>query len=144
MVSYVLDTVTLSELRKDPPRESVVRFIDEIPNDRLFLSVITIGEIANGIDRMPFGNRRTAFLEWLREIQMLFSGNILPIDEAIAERWGRIDAAVRRKGGKLDVPDGLIAATAMAHNLTVVTRNVKDFEPTGVPIINPWLDGDDN
>ncbi|HYI24687.1 MAG TPA: type II toxin-antitoxin system VapC family toxin [Thermomicrobiales bacterium] len=143
MVSYVLDTVTISEMRKEPSNASVIRFLETTDNERLFLSVMTIGEIFDGIDRMPFGARRNEFLVWLLDIKESYGERIISVDEAIAERWGQLSALVHRAGGQLKVVDGLIAATAQVHGLTVVTRNAKDFEPTGVPIINPWLDEDD-
>lgn len=143
MVNYLLDTVTVSEMRKTPSNASVVRFLDTIESENVFLSVLTIGEMMDGIGRMPIGARRTSFLEWLRETRASFSDRILPVDEEVAEEWGRLRALVHREGGRLQAVDGLIAATAQVHGLTVVTRNVKDFEQTGVALLNPWLDEDD-
>ncbi len=140
MVKYLIDTVVISELIKDPPQQSVIQFLDTIGNQHAFISVMTIGEIVNGIDRMPPGSHRTRYAEWLRETRNTFTAHILPVDEEVAEQWGQLSALVHRTGGKLDVADGLIAATAFVHSLTVVTRNVSDFERTGVPFVNPWLD----
>lgn len=142
MVSYVLDTMVISELRKDSPQQSVMRFLGEIHDAQAFLSVITIGEIADGIGRMPAGARRTMFAGWFLDVRRSFSDRILPVDEEIAEIWGRMSATVHRAGGKLDVADGLIAATALANDLTIATRNVRYFRETGVPTFDPW-DGND-
>lgn len=142
MVSYLLDTVVISELRKDPPRQSVKTFLDEVHDDQIFLSVITIGEIADGIGRMPAGARRTMYEEWFLGIRVSFGDRVLPIDVEVADVWGRLSAAAHRAGGRLDVADGLIAATALANGLTVVTRNVRDFRQTGVRIFDPWASSD--
>ena len=104
------------------------------------MSVITIGEIANGIELMPLGARRLAYGVWFTELQQSFADRILVIDDGIAHQWGVLAARIKRSGGSLDVPDGLIAATALVHGLTLVTRNVDDFAATGVPIVNPWDD----
>ena len=143
MVKVLLDTVVISELTKDSPQLSVIRFLATIGDDDAFLSVMTIGEIADGIDRMPVGARRNRYAQWFREIQQTFTTRILPVDEHIAEEWGRLSASIHRMGGRLEVVDGLMAATALVHHLTVATRNVRDFERTGVPIVDPWLDEDD-
>lgn len=142
MVRYLLDTVTISELRKDRPAETVIRFLEITADEHLFLSVLTIGEIADGIDRMPVGARRTRLMEWFRDTQVSYADRILPIDGDIAEHWGKLSAIVHRLGRRLQIVDGLIAATALVHDLTVVTRNVKDFDGTGVRIMNPWHNDD--
>ena len=131
----LLDTVVLSELRKAKPNAGVVSFIEAQAADALFLSVMTIGEIEAGIEK-----QRVAALEfaqelahWLMLLELQFAQCILPVTPAIAKLWGRLCVQTGNKG-----VDNLIAATALCHNLTVVTRNVKDFEPTGVRVLNPF------
>ena len=105
----------------------------------LYLSVLTIGEIRKGLAGLPLGKRRTILETWLVvELQARFAGRIVPIDAAIADRWGLIAAEAKRKGKALSVIDGLLAATALHHNLTVVSRNARDFTATHVPVLNPW------
>lgn len=131
----LLDTVVLSELRKISPNAGVVSFIEGQAADALFLSVLTVGEIEAGIEK-----QRTAAPEfaeelgqWLTVMELQFAQCILPVTPAIAKLWGRLCVQTGNKG-----IDNLIAATALCHNLTVVTRNVKDFEPTGVRVLNPF------
>jgi len=133
VVSYILDTEVISELRKHPPRQSVIQFLQALDDDQPFLSVITIGEIAEGIGRMPSGARRTMVANWFLHIRMSFADRVLRVDEETAELWGQLSATVHRAGGRLDVADGLIAAAALAHGLTVVTRNTKDSRKPGCP-----------
>jgi predicted nucleic acid-binding protein len=105
----------------------------------LFASVITLGEIQLGIESMPPGKKRMDLEEWVdRRLPEWFESNLLPVTKAISERWARVTVQARKKGSKLDMADGLIAATALEHQLDVVTRNVKDFEGLGVTVINPW------
>ena len=131
----LLDTVVLSELRKTTPNAGVVSFIEAQATDALFLSVLTVGEIEAGIEK-----QRTAAPEfaeelnqWLTLLELQFAQCILPVTPAIAKLWGRLCVQTGNKG-----VDNLIAATALCHNLTVVTRNVKDFAPTGVRVLNPF------
>lgn len=104
--------------------------------ETLHLSCLTLGEIRVGIERLRPRDavQATALEMWLLTLTPEYRDRVLPIDAAIAETWGRIRAAA----GPLPITDGLIAATAKVHNLTVVTRNVRDFKRTGVPVLNPW------
>jgi len=105
----------------------------------LHLSVLTLGEIRKGAALLPQDRRRTHLETWLEiDLQARFAGRILPINSAIADRWGWIAAEAKRKGMTLPIIDGLLAATALHHNLTIVSRNVKDFVNTHVPVLNPW------
>jgi len=105
----------------------------------LYLSVLTVGEIRKGVARLAQGKRRTHLEAWLeRDLQTRFSGRILSVSVPIADRWGLLAAEARRKGKPLSAIDGLLAATALHHNLTIVSRNVADFANTQVPILNPW------
>lgn len=134
---YLLDTVVLSELRK-PPRQrnrNLVRWIGEVPSQDLFVSVLTIGEIERGVEQQrrlnPEFAERIAF--WLELILRTYERRILAIDFAVARRWGRLSSQIGNKGVDL-----AISATALEHGLTVATRNVSDFERTGVSVFNPF------
>ena len=104
----------------------------------LFLSVISIGEIAKGIHLLEPGRRRSAFDAWLKTFATDYAERILPVDDTTAELWGELTARAQRGGRIVRAADGLIAATALRHDLRVATRNVSDFEPTGAMIFNPW------
>jgi predicted nucleic acid-binding protein len=105
----------------------------------LFLSVLTMGEIRKGLAGLAQGKRRTILETWLEvDLQARFSGRIVPIDSAVADRWGLLAGEARREGKSLSIIDGLLAATALHHNLTVVSRNSSDFAHTHVPVLNPW------
>jgi predicted nucleic acid-binding protein len=132
---YLLDTVVLSELRKKKRNPNVVAWIGAVSPDDLFLSAVTIGEIEHGIERQRSVN--PAFAEdlahWLDVILRAYGERVLPLDVKVALRWGRFAAHIGNKG--LDLA---IAATAIEHGLTVITRNVTDFLPTGAPTLNPF------
>jgi predicted nucleic acid-binding protein len=101
--------------------------------------VLTLGEIRKGVAGLPQSKRRTELEVWLQvELQARFSGRIVPIDAAVCDRWGLLAAEAKRKGKVLATMDGLLAATALQFNLTLVSRNVNDFAHTAVPILNPW------
>jgi toxin FitB len=131
----LLDTVVLSELRKNTPNAGVLSFIEAQAADALFLSVLTIGEIEAGIEKQRASSPEFAqeLNQWLTLMELQFAQCILPVTPAIAKLWGRLCVQTGNKG-----VDNLIAATALCHNLTVVTRNVKDFAPTGVRVLNPF------
>lgn len=131
----LLDTVVLSELRKSSPNPGVLSFIKAQATDALFLSVMTIGEVEAGIEKQRAAAPEFAdeLNHWLTLLELQFAQCILPVTPAIAKLWGRLCVQTGNKG-----VDNLIAATALCHNLTVVTRNVKDFEPTGVRVLNPF------
>ena len=105
----------------------------------LYLSVLTVGEIRKGVAGLPQSKRRTRLETWLEvELQSRFAGKIMPIDAPIADRWGLLAAEAQRRGKALSVFDGLLAATALHHNLTIVSRNASDFANTPVQVVNPW------
>jgi predicted nucleic acid-binding protein len=136
---YLVDTNIPSEFTHDQPDIRVANFIRGAGQGNLFLSVITIGEICKGIDLLPVSQKRTGLQEWLEiDVRAWFAGRIFPVTEAVAERWGHLAASMRKQGITLAIMDGLIAATALEHGLTLVTRNVKDFAGLGVDLLNPW------
>lgn len=139
MSGFLLDTNCVSELVRPMPEPRVVEWMEAASEATLYLSVLTVGEIRKGAAGLPQGRRRTRLETWLDvELHARFAGRIVPIDSAIADRWGLIAAEARRKGKALSVIDGLLAATALHHNLTVVSRNAADFTNTHVPVLNPW------
>lgn len=139
MTDYLLDTNLISELVRPHPNDRVTDWISSVNETSLFLSVLTIGELSKGIAGMNAGKRRTVLEDWLAtELKPRFEERILPINASIATRWGVLSARAKQQGHSLGVIDGLIAATALSHDLTVVTRNVADFAPTKVRLLNPW------
>lgn len=135
-MSYLIDTNVISELRKGARTDRhVVDWFAGLAEDDLYLSVLTIGEIRKGIERIRLRDRRAAasLERWLREVVEAHRDRILPIDEAVAQEWGRLGVP-----DPLPVVDGLLAATAAAHGLVLATRNVKDLRRTGVPLLNPF------
>lgn len=139
MNGFLLDTNVLSELIKAEPDRNVVRWIGETEEPVLFLSVLTLGEIRSGIERLNPGLRRGRLESWLAvDLRLRFQERILAISDAITERWGALSATGAKKGSPLPLIDGLLAATALHHDLMLVTRNDTDVRATGVPTLNPW------
>jgi predicted nucleic acid-binding protein len=138
-VNLLLDTNVLSEVQRPAPSPKVLAWLDTLDEDRAFISVASIAELRRGIALLEDGRRRSALATWLaHDLPERFAGRILPIEPAIAERWGDLMAQSRRSGIALSVMDGFFAATALTNNLTLVTRNVEDFVAFGVPLLNPW------
>lgn len=134
----LLDTCALSEVQSPKPHSAVLEYLSGFRADEMFVSVVSIGEIWYGIELLPEGNRRRTLERWAYDFERRYEPRILPVDADVARTWGAIGAACRRNGRPLAPADGLIAATAIHHDMRIVTRNVKDFEPTGVLIVNPW------
>ncbi len=138
-MNYLLDTCFLSELRKPIPDGGVVTWIAEIDEHRLFVSVLTFGEIQKGITKLEDGRRKSSLQHWLEgELIQRFEGRILPIDLDAVLEWGLLSAIAERTGKPAPVIDTLLASTAINQNLTLVTRNQKDFAPYPVKTLNPW------
>jgi predicted nucleic acid-binding protein len=139
VTGYLVDTNIPSELTREKPDARVSVFLRNANKASVFLSVMTIGEICKGIAALPVSQRRTALQAWLDiDVRSWFAGRILPVTEAIAERWGHLAATAKQQGLTLAVVDGVIAATALHHDLTLVTRNVKDFAGLSIEVFNPW------
>lgn len=139
MKGYLVDTNIPSELTREKPDARVVEFLRNVAKEEVFLSVMTIGEICKGIAALPISQRRAMLQDWLDiDVRSWFAGRIFPVTEAIAERWGNLAATAKQRGLTLAVVDGVIAATALHHDLTLVTRNAKDFDRLGIDISNPW------
>jgi predicted nucleic acid-binding protein len=139
MSGFLLDTNCISELVSPKPDPRVMGWMDAADESLLYLSVLTLGEIRKGAAGLSQGKRRTRLETWLEvDLPARFSGRIVPIDFAIADRWGLLASQAKRKGKGLPVIDGLLAATALHHNLTVVSRNASDFAVAQVEVLNPW------
>ncbi len=138
-MKYLLDTCLISELVKKVPHPAVVSWLDEQEEQSLFLSVLTIGELQKGISKLPVGARKDELQSWVEhDLTLRFTGRIIEIELEAMLIWGRLQGESERKGESLPVMDSLIAATAKAHGLVVVTRNVKDIERCKARICNPW------
>ena len=140
MSGFLLDTNVLSEFnRRGEPDRLVQQWLEAADPDSLYVGVLTIGEIRMGVELLPRSKRRSQLEHWLdRDLPEWFEGRILPVDQSIAERWGLLRAQAQMKGRPLSVIDALLAATALQHNLILVSRNVSDFPVAGLAIVNPW------
>lgn len=134
----LLDTCTISELRRPNCHPAIRQLMADTPDNSLYVSVISIGEIAKGITLLPDGHRKAELASWLAGLNQAFADRILPIDRETADIWGQLTARAQTQGKVIPMADGLIAATALQHGLSVVTRNSRDFVATGVFLIDPW------
>ncbi len=137
-MNYLLDTCVISELVKVSPNSSVIAWLHDTPTERLYLSVITVGEIRKGLTKLHDSKRKDLLTNWLNLLLKDYQHRIFSIDLTVAENWGVIQGNAEKKGITMPSIDGLIAAIAYTHNLVLVTRNVSDFEASGLPIKNPW------
>jgi toxin FitB len=136
---FLLDTNLPSELFRPLPNRNVSQWLARQQKPLLFLSVVTLGELRKRAVLLPPGKKRSRLEEAIASlISSWFSARILPVTRAIAERWGAMDGECKLKGTSLSTADGMIAATAFEHGLTLVTRNVRDFVDLGVSLLNPW------
>jgi len=138
-VSYLLDTCVVSELMRPVPATSVSAWFDTYAHAPMFISVLTIGEIAQGIAKLGESARKTALTDWLQQAVLPnYKGRILDVDGAVALRWGALRGDLIRAGRTPPVIDSVLAATALSHGLTLATRNMRDFKDFGVVLSNPW------
>jgi predicted nucleic acid-binding protein len=140
MSGFLIDTNVLSEYnRPGNPNVGVKRWLETTDRESQYVSVITLAEIQKGIELLVAGKRRSQLGQWLeQDLEAWFSGRILPVDRRVAGRWASLLAAGARTGKSLPAVDSLIASTALVHDLTIVTRNTRDFEGIGATILNPW------
>jgi predicted nucleic acid-binding protein len=139
MSGFLLDTNCISEAVRVHPEPRVMEWIEAADESLLYLSALTIGEIRKGLATLSPGRRRTRLEIWLEvELRARFCGRILSIDAEVADRWGLLAAGAKMKGKSLSAIDGLLAATAVHHNLTIVSRNVSDFSHVPLTVVNPW------
>lgn len=139
-MNYLLDTCVISELVKPSPNANVIDWINNTPSERLYLSVITIGEIRKGLTKLPDSKRKDLLANWLNSLLEDYDNRIYPINLTVAENWGIIQGKAEKQGTPMASIDSLIAATAYTYNLVLVTRNVRDFEASSLPIHNPWVE----
>lgn len=138
-MSYLLDTNVVSEPARPKPSPRVLAWLESVPADALFVSVLTLGEIRKGVEQLADAKRRERLRLWLEtDLADWFGARVLPIDSAVADRWGRMLAAIGRPMPSID---SLLAATAVQHGLRLVTRNDADFRYPGLDIVNPWAVG---
>ncbi len=138
-MSFLLDTNVVSEWTKPKPDAGVVAWLESQASRSSYLSTASWAELRRGIENLDDGARKARLLSWLNmDMIARFDDRLIVIDRGIAERWGALVAQARRQGIGLSAIDAFIAATALANNLTLVTRNIRDFEPLGVPVFNPW------
>jgi len=139
MSGFLLDTNIPSEIIRTRPDPRVTAWVVAQGVTMLFLIVVTIGELRKGITILQESKRRSQLLEWLQnDLMPLFAGRILPVTQAIADRWGVLSGQRQIAGRPLSMADGILAATTLEHGLTLVTRNVKDYENLGLSIHDPW------
>jgi len=137
-VSILLDTCVVSELIKPSPDTRVVAWTGATPQETCFLSAISLGEVIDGIARLPLGKRRESLETWFEGLVGRYEARVIPVDAAVGRRWGTLSGELRRRGVSTSMADGLIAASALTHGLKIATRNVKDFKPFDVEIVDPW------
>jgi predicted nucleic acid-binding protein len=137
-VAYLLDTCLLSEVWKPTPNAGVLTWLGSSYEDELFVSVLSLGELKKGIERLATGTKKRRITRDYAVLRSRFSSRALGVSAVVAERWGELSAEAGRAGRHLHVIDGLLAASALVHGLTVVTRNVTDFQSTSVPLLDPW------
>jgi predicted nucleic acid-binding protein len=128
----------VSELRRPDANQAVVRHAAELDPDDIFISAVTLGEIAKGVALLPDGRRRREFASWLLGLERQFEDRILPVDLEVGRVWGELTARAQSQGVQVPAVDGLIAATAIRHGLHVMTRNTRDFTAAGALIIDSW------
>lgn len=142
MTGWLLDTNVISELRRPRPEPGVVAFVAAQPLDWLFLSTVTLAEIRFGIERVADASRRAELNSWLNlTVRPMFEHRVLPIGEDVMLKWRLLVEDGRKSGHTYSQPDLIIAATALHHGLTVVSRDTADYARAGVPLFNPWDSG---
>jgi predicted nucleic acid-binding protein len=138
-MKYLLDTCVISELVARQPDQGVVRWVDSIDEERLYLSAISIGEIKKGVEKLPDSGRKSALAEWLEDDLLIrFKDKILPADTHVMLVWGELTAGLEKQGRRMPAMDSLIAAIALHGRLNLVTRNEDDFAYSGVAVEDPW------
>jgi len=139
-LNYLLDTSLISELVKPTPNKAVLKWVEGHPEQTMFLSALTLGEIQKGVAKLARSKRKALLQEWVNnDLPRRFSGRVLDITGDVAILWGKLQGDAEMKGLKMPVIDSLIAATGKLHNLIVVTRNGADIAQSGVEVFNPWL-----
>ena len=138
-MKYLLDTCAISEFTKPKADTGVIEWFNNVNSDDLYLSVINIGEIKKGINKLPASKKKQDLLFWLETLFEDYHNRILTVDLAVMENWSLIVANAEKKGQSVASMDSIIAAVAYTHHLTLVTRNERDFYACNIPMINPWI-----
>ena len=140
-MNWLFDTCVLSEIIRPKPALNVIKWIGTIPGENVFISVLTLGELYKGFHKVADSRKGEKLIKWLEtDIITGFGNRVLPVDKTIVMTWGELCAEAEIKGRPRPEIDSLVAATARVHHLTLVTRNASDFQFTGVPVFNPWLE----
>lgn len=135
-MNVLLDTNVVSEFARTKPQQAVLEWLRQVPPEALYVSVLTLGELRDGVERLSASTRREQLKLWLeRDVRSWFGSRVLPVDAAVADRWGRLRATMKRP---LPAVDSLLAATALEHGLRLVTRDAGDFAFPGLEVVNPW------
>ena len=138
-MKYLLDTCVISELIKQQPDQKFVQWISNVDETSLFVSVLTIGELHKGIEKLPESRKKSTLHKWVTyDLEKRFKNRIIDFDIKTATAWGKIQAKSELVGRTLPAIDGLIAATGIFNGLVVVTRNIKDMQASGADLLNPW------
>lgn len=138
-MNFLLDTCVISELIKKQPDPKVVKWVADIDEASLFISVLSIGELHKGIEKLPESKKKDILHKWINnDLMERFKNKIIDFDLQTANIWGKIQAKSELLGQTLPAIDALIAATGISYDLIVVTRNIKDMEISGVSLLNPW------
>lgn len=138
-MNYLLDTCVISEALNKQPNPKALEFVDNLDPEEVYLSAITIGELYKGIARLPASRRKNELQAWFEdELLVRYEGKILSLDADVLMTWGGLVAKLEADGCVMPAMDSLIAAIVLTHDMTLVTRNVSDFENSGVKIANPW------
>lgn len=135
---YLLDTNALSEVKKPRPNPGLMSFVRSTGETDHFLSVVTLGELVRGAALLDPGRYRADLEHWIAFVESSYGDRILTVDRDTAKIWAEIEVRRSRAGRPISTTDALIAATALRHGMTLITRNTADFEHTGVPLLNPW------
>lgn len=134
----LLDTCVVSEAIRPEPSTKVLWWLEELPEHRVYIPAIVLGELQKGVALLPEGNKRSALMVWLEQLRERFRGRILDFDEESAVTWGTLSARMERSGRKMPAVDGMLAALALRYSALFATRNTDDFTGTGVDTVNPW------
>ena len=138
-MKFLLDTCVISEIIRPIPSSKVIKWIKEKNENNLFISVLTVGELHKGIEKLSDSQRKQELHNWVEnDLQERFSNRIIHIDLLVAKQWGMIQGVAEKAGRPMPAIDALIAATGIAHRLTVVTRNTRDMRESGATLLNPW------
>jgi predicted nucleic acid-binding protein len=139
-MNFLLDTCIISEPKQKRPSEKVLEWLDAQDESKLYLNVLTLGEIKKGITRLESSRKRAELEKWLEQLQARFSRRILPLSEKTFPVWGKVYGEFERKGIVRPAFNSLLEATALEHDMIFVTRNVKNFQHSQVRVLNPWVD----